>query len=461
MIKNKEKFNVAVIGGGPAGMMAAGQASAKGARVVLLEKNNRLGIKLLATGGGRCNLTNNIAEPRQFIERIGHNGKFLFSALHKFGVRETRDFFTQLGVSTRVEENGRVFPESNRATDVLHALVGFLQENKVKIKYNAAVIDFIIQDKKIVKIILQDGSEVMADNYIVCTGGKSYPATGSSGEIFVLLEKMGHRIIQLTPALTPIIVREKIIKKLEGISFNNLSVTIYNDKKKIATSQGEAIFTANGLSGPMILDLSRYVFSAPSFPASSSEGRGSMVRRNDVDSLPLRFASAGNDSKKEVSVEESEYNYKINTLALDFLPNFSIDELDRQLQKDFQEDGNKMTKNILEKYLPARLVVLLLHLSAIANDKKANEIKREQRQKIISLIKNFSLAIQGSAGFEKAMVTAGGVDLREINPQTMCSKTIDNLFFAGEVLDLIGPTGGFNLQICWSTGFVAGDSVCK
>lgn len=408
------KYDIAIIGGGSAGMMAAGRAGELGARVILLEKNKDLGIKLLITSKGRCNITNNSVDTRDLVDKFGVNGKFLFSALHKFGVQDVIDFFENRGVKTKVERGNRVFPVSDKSRDVLNALKKYLKDSDVKIQNNSAVKEVIKKQNKIEKIILASGEEVLADKFIICTGGKSYPLTGSTGDAYDWLEKIGHNISPLYPVLTPIIVKEKVVKELEGLSLKNVEISLFKKGKKIDSKFGEAIFTADGVSGPIILDMSKTV-------------------------------------AKELSAELE--------LKIDFKPALDYKKLDTRIQRDFQENNNKLFRNSLDQLLPQKLIPVIIRLSKIDKDKRVNLITKEERKVLLHLLKEFSLTVKGLAGYEKAIVTAGGVDLKEVDPQTMKSKIIDNLYFAGEILDLDGPTGGYNLQVCWSTGFSAGDNI--
>lgn len=404
---------MAVIGGGPAGMMAAGRAGERGARVILLEKNSRPGIKLLATGHGRCNLTNLSADAKEMIGVYGKNGKFLLSSFHKFGVKDLIKFFESRGVAVKVEDNGRVFPVSDQAGDVLEVLKNYLLEAKVEIRYNAEVKEIVGQDKKIAKIILADGDEIIADKFIVATGGMSFPGTGSTGDGYGWLEKLGHTIARPRPALTPVIVKESFIKELEGLSLREVEISVLQDGKRVASKTGEAIFTADGMSGPIIINLSEVI------------GR----------LLPGKIS-----------------------LQIDFRPGLDLAELDKQIQRDFQADNNKLLKNYLSGILPARAAMLIIRLIGVDAEKKINLVTREERKKLGKILKELILEIKGLKGFDRAMLTAGGVELKEVDPSTLRSKLFANLFLAGEILDLAGPTGGYNLQICWSTGFAAGDS---
>lgn len=407
------RYDVAVIGGGPAGMMAAGRAGERGARVILLEKNPSLGLKLLATGHGRCNLTNLSADAKTAIGAYGKNGKFLLSSFYKFGVKDLIEFFESRGVITKAEDNGRVFPASDKAGDILNVLKNYLLEAKVEIRYNAEVKEIFGQDKKIVKIILADGDEIVADKFIVATGGMSFPGTGSTGDGYGWLEKLGHMIVRPRPALTPVMVKESFIKELEGLSLREVEISVLQDGKKIASKTGEAIFTADGMSGPVIINL--------------SEAIGRL--------LPGKIS-----------------------LRIDFRPELDSAGLDKQIQRDFQADNNKLLKNYLSGILPARAATVIAKLIGVDAEKKINLVTKEERKKLGKILKELTLEIKGLKGFDRAMLTAGGVALKEIDPSTLRSKLFANLFLAGEILDLAGPTGGYNLQICWSTGFAAGDS---
>ncbi len=404
---------IVVIGGGPAGMMAAGRAGELGAEVLLLEKNNALGIKLLITGKGRCNLTNNSYEPRDLVQQFVR-GSFLFSSLYRFGVEDTINFFESRGLKTKIERGNRIFPLSDRSQDVLNLLQQYLVDNQVKIKTKAEVKKVIKRDNKIEKIILENGEEVKGDIYIIATGGKSYPATGSSGEAFEWLRALGHKVVKPRPALVPIILQESFISDLEGLSLKNVEITVFKDNKKIDSRFGEALFTDKGMSGPIILDMSREI----------------------GENLPGDLE-----------------------LKIDFKPALSFEELDKRVQNDFSENNNKLFRNSLDKLLPKKLIPIIIELSGIDSEKKVNLVTREERKKLIHLLKEFTCQIKDLESFKRAIITAGGVDLGEVDPRTCQSKLIENLYLVGEVLDLDGPTGGYNLQVCWSTGYVAGEAV--
>jgi len=405
------KYDVAVIGGGPAGMMAAGRAGEKGAKVVLIEKNRKLGLKLLITGKGRCNIAHNEINLREFVNKFGSNGKFLFSPLSKFSIEDTINFFEKRRVRLKVERGNRIFPVSDSSRDVVRALVGYLIKFKVDIKTGADVKKIKPLSKK---IILKSGEEILADNFIICTGGKSYPITGSTGDGYRWLKKLGHTISELRPALTPLILKEIFIKELEGLSLKNVNISLYKNNKKIDSRFGEAIFTSRGMSGPIILDLSKRV---------------------------------GLEIDKESDL----------VLRIDFKPALDFIKLDQRIQRDFKKTNNKFFKNSLNDLLPQKLIPIILKLSGIDLSKKVNLVTSSERKKILHLLKEFDLHIKRLDDYRKAIITSGGVKLNEIDPLTMKSKIIPNLSLAGEVLDLDGPTGGYNLQVCWTTGWVAGD----
>ncbi|TRZ78638.1 NAD(P)/FAD-dependent oxidoreductase [bacterium] len=422
------KYNLAVIGGGPAGMIAAGHAGEFGSHVVLLEKNDRLGVKLLMTGKGRCNITNSEEDIKKFIDVYGKNGRFLHSALNKFSNKDVIDFFEKHGVKTKAERGNRVFPVSDMSKDVLDCLKRYLSDNDVEIKLSSPIVEIVTNTKTasddkmtISKIILKNGEEICADNFIIATGGKSYPRTGSNGNGYEWLKQLGHTVVEPKPALTPILIKEKFIKRLEGLSLKNVEISLWDDTHKIDSRFGEALFTGDGLSGPIILDLSRTI-GGDSNPPSPPYGR-------------------------------------LWRAKIDFKPALDYPTLDKRIQRDFDEQKNKQFKNSLDKLLPQTLIPVIIELSGIEPEKQVNEVTKIERKKLIKLLKEFELTVDGLVGFEKAIITSGGVNLKEVDSKTMQSKIVDNLYFAGEILDVDGPTGGYNLQVAWSTGYLAGGCV--
>jgi len=392
-------------------MIAAGRAGELGARVILVEKNKNLGRKLLITGKGRCNITNKTDKPREFINKFGKNGEFLFSAFSRFGTEETINFFENLGVETKVERGGRVFPKSDKSQDILNALINYLRKSDVKIKLNSEVKKIVKKNNRIEKVVLVNNEEIIADKFIVCTGGKSYPKTGSTGQGYLWAQKMGHKIIKPKPSLVPIETKENWVGSLQGVSLKNVSVALFQNNKELDFRFGEMLFTHFGLSGPIILDLSKKI--------------GELLATGEV------------------------------ILKIDFKPALDSLTLDKRLQRDFK--GNKDFKNYLPELLPRSLGDLIVRFSKISPDKKLNSITKEERKKLIDVLKGLKLTVKGLIGFSQAIVTSGGVDLKEIDSKTMRSKIIKNLYFAGEILDIDGPTGGYNLQVCWTTGYVAGE----
>ncbi|NTU67151.1 MAG: NAD(P)/FAD-dependent oxidoreductase [Candidatus Moranbacteria bacterium] len=413
---NQQKFDIAVIGGGASGMMAAGRAAELGAKVVLIEKNIFLGKKLLMTGGGRCNITNISLHTENLAEKLGRNGKFLFSSLYSFGPQEVIDFLAELKVKTRVEENGKVFASSGRASDVIDALTIYLRRNGVEIITGKEVLGFDLKDSLIESVRLEDRN-ILASNFILSTGGKSYPATGSTGAGYFWAKDMGHTVIPPAPALSPIRIKGDVTQSLQGLSFNDVSVRIMQDGNKKLEKRGEMIFTHFGLSGPMILNMSKAI--------------GEILREG------------------KTSVE------------IDTHPDETHDELDKMIQDGFRDNSNKDLKNHIADFMPDKLAAVVPGLLQIDPDKKINLVTKEERRRITNLLKGFRLNIEGVMGFDSAMVTGGGVSLKEVDPRTMRSKIVPNLFLTGEILDLDGPTGGYNLQIAWSTGRAAGESAAR
>ena len=407
--------NVVITGGGPAGMMAAITAARRGFKVKLVEKNEKLGKKLFITGKGRCNITN-AGDSEDLFNSIVTNRKFMFSSFNGFSNYDTLGFFDELGLHIKIERGNRVFPESDHSSDVIGALNRELKRLSVDVRLNTEVKDIIVNGGKATGVVVKcSGKEstIQADNAIVATGGNSYQSTGSTGDGYRFARKLGHSVTPIVPALVPFNVAEDWESDLQGLSLKNVSIVVLDGKQEIYSDFGEMLFTHFGVSGPLIL-------SASSFAA----------RR--IKEHPLK-------------------------LVIDLKPALSQEQLDERILRDFDEEKNKAFKNSLDKLLPKKMIPVIVRLSDIDGNKKVNEITKQERQKLVSLIKGLELTITGLRGFNEAIITQGGINVREINPTTMESKLVKNLYFAGEVLDVDALTGGFNLQIAWSTGYAAAD----
>lgn len=409
------QFDVVVIGGGPSGMMAAVCSAKKGARVAIVEKNDRFGIKLLMTGNGRCNLTQNETNIPELIKKYGKNGKFLFSAFSQFGPQELMDFFASLGVKTKTEKDGRVFPVSDQGKDVLAALEKIVKENNVNIFRESSVAGFEKEGDIITKVLLKKG-EITAKNFIIATGGKSYPSTGCSGQGYDWAKSFGHTIVEPQPSLVPIETKEKY-EELQGVSVHNCQISVWQQGKKQATENGDIMFAHFGLSGPLTLNISRKV-------------------REILD-------------KGEV------------ILKIDLKPYLSFEQLDDIVRAELEKNSAKKFGNCFADLFSPKLLEFILIESRIDLNKHAAKISKQERHVFVKLCKELQFTVENLFGFERAMVTTGGVSTREIDSKTMRSKIIRNLFFAGEIIDVDGPTGGYNLQMCWSTGFLAGNEAAK
>lgn len=398
-------MKIVVIGGGASGMIAAGKASEnKSNEVVLIEKNNKLGKKLFITGKGRCNLTN--AGGKDFLlENTFGNKKFLYPALNNFGIEQTMEFFEKLGVKLKIERGGRVFPLSDKSQDIIDALKKYMKG--VKIKLNTAVKKIVAHDNKIKGVKTSDGF-IECDKVILATGGKSYPVTGSTGDGYIFAKNLGHTIIKPLPSLVPIITKEHY--DLQGLSLKNVGMVLKKSNKILYKDFGEMIFTHFGLSGPIILSASRFLLN----------------------------------------------NFSDTQIIFDLKPALSTEQLDLRLQRDFKKYLNCDFKNALKDLLPQKLIPVIVEISGIDPNKKVNAIKKDERKKLVHLLKNFVFTPIKSLGFENAIITSGGVCTKEINPSTMESKIVNGLYFAGEIIDIDALTGGFNLQIAFSTGYLAG-----
>ena len=409
-------YDVIVIGGGPAGLFAAGFAAGEGARVLLLEKKRRCGEKILLTGKGRCNVTNSETDPRRFVEQFGANGKALLTALHAFGVDDVVEFFQQRGVPMQIERGGRIFPARGGAAEVQKALTGFAAEAGVEIIPSCPVTGLVQRDGRIVGVETAKG-KFSATSYVVATGGLSYPQTGCSGDGYRWARQLGHVLVEPEPALVPILLKEDWTAGLSRFNLQNVRISVKQGGRILADRFGEAFFTRNGIGGPIVLDLSTVV-------------------RHALKQGPV-------------------------SLLLDLKPAVETDLFDRRVQRELAEQSNKDFRNALNNLLPRDMIPLFIRLSEIDPHKKCHSVSRQERGRLVQLFKGLELQVDSCGGYDKAIVTAGGVALRDIDMRTMRSKKIANLFFAGEMIDLAGPTGGFNLQVCWSTGYLAGKQAAK
>jgi len=410
---------IIVIGGGAAGMMAAISASQHGAQVTLLEKMSVVGRKVSITGKGRCNITN-IADKQTIIKNMPGNGSFIYSALHSFGNQDIIDFLHNHGVMTKVERGGRVFPVSDNAKDVIDAFRKAFTELNVQLMIGQAVKRILVHNGHVTGVLAGNNVEYAADAVILATGGASYPATGSTGDGYRMGEMVGHTIVPLKPSLVPLVVRESWIGELQGLSLKNVTASVIFDGKKVADEFGEMLFTHYGLSGPIILSLSKKV--AELFSANPGQ---------------------------EV------------LLAINLKPALAIEVLDKRMQRDFEKFARKQLKNSLGDLLPVKLIKVIIDLAQIDPDKFVHQITKEERGRLLEQITNLTFTIKGTRPVSEAIVTAGGIHVKEISPKTMESKLVEGLYFAGEVIDIDGYTGGYNLQAAFSTGYVAGQSAAE
>ena len=412
-----------VIGGGPAGMMAAITASQSGDKVILIEKMKSLGRKLLITGKGRCNITSSLPI-EDFIKNTPGNGKFLYSVYQSFTNKDIVKFLKEEGLEVKEERGNRIFPITDKSQDVLECFIKKLKKNKVEIHYNEEVKEILYKKSNGENTVIgvkTTKEEILADKVILATGGKSYPLTGSTGDGYKMAEKLGHIIKDIKPSLVPLEIYEKeTCKELQGLSLKNVTVKVIDEEKNKIIFQefGEMLFTHFGVSGPIILT------------ASSK-----LVRYKKIE-----------EKMKEKNI----------SLIIDFKPALSEQKLEDRILRDFSEFKNKQYKNSLDKLLPQKLIPVIIRLSNIEENRKVNEITKEERRKLVLLLKNFNLNVKAFRPVEEAIVTSGGIYIKEINPKTMESKIVKNLYFAGEIIDVDSYTGGFNLQIAYSTGYVAG-----
>ncbi len=425
-----KQWDVIVVGGGPAGMMTAGRAGELGAKVLLIEKNDSLGKKLLITGGGRCNVTNAQLNVRKFLEKYKDNAKFLFSAFSQWDVEKTLDFFHIRKMDTKVENEGRVFPVSDSAQSVWDVLVEYVRAGDVKVLSNSPVTE-IVRDKevlavkknlagaleKIVGVKTKSGDVIYGKNIVIATGGTSRPETGSTGDGYKWLKKIGHTIINPTPSLVPIAVKDKWISRMAGVSLPNAKITTFQNGEKQAVHKGKILFTHVGLSGPAILNMSSEI--------------GELLKYGEV------------------------------VIAIDLIPSLDHGQLNTKLQEIFKENSNKKFKNSLNKLLSSAIASVIVDFSGIDPDIQCNSITREERMRLINLLKGLKLNVDTLLGTDKAIITNGGVVLDEVDFKTMQSRIFSNLYLVGDVLNIDRPSGGYSLQLCWTTGFVAGTNAAR
>ena len=404
---------IIIIGGGAAGLIASATAAGRGEDVTVIEKNSRPARKLMITGKGRCNVTNACFDLDDLINSVVTNKRFMYSAFSSFMPYDTIALIEEMGVPTKIERGNRVFPESDKAVDIVDALVKNAKQNGVKF-VEGTVASFNTENNVIKSVNLADGTVVDGDAFAICTGGLSYQSTGSTGDGYRLAESVGHSITDIEPALISLVASNGFVPKLQGLSLRNISIKLLDGEKEIYSDFGEMLFTHYGISGPVILSASSHM------------------------------------------THPKEHNYKI---VIDLKPALDEQTLDKRIQRDFAENTNKDFINSLSKLLPNKLIPVIVNLSGIEPSEKVNQITKVQRQNLVSLLKNFTVNISDFRPINEAIITSGGVDVKEINPKTMGSKIVDNLYFAGEVIDVDAYTGGFNLQVAFSTGYLCGMNI--
>lgn len=416
-------MRVIVIGGGAAGMMSAIAAASNGATVELFEKNEKLGKKIFITGKGRCNVTND-CEPDDFFSNVVSNSKFLYSAYYGFDNNMVMDFFENNGCPLKVERGNRVFPQSDHSSDIIRSLADRLKKENVKVNLNCKIKDLMINESRVTGVILENGKKIDADRVIIATGGVSYPLTGSTGDGHKILKGCGHNLVECKPALVPFEVDDNWCAELQGLALKNVNIrlfsrvlpdeltTIPKKEKVLYEGFGEMLFTHFGISGPLIISASSYY-----------------VKKN--------------------------YNDKV-TLEIDLKPALTEEQLDKRILRDFEDNQNKSFKNGIAGLLPSRMIPIVIELCGIDSERPVHSITREERLKLINILKHLRVTVNGTRPFSEAIVTQGGISIKDVNPSTMESKLIEGLYITGELLDLDALTGGFNLQIAWSTGYLAG-----
>lgn len=416
-MEDKTMWDVIVVGGGPAGMMAAATAAKNGMGVILVEKNSTLGKKLLITGGGRCNVTNSEFDVRKFLDKFKENGKYLFSAFSQWGVKETLDFFHQRGMETKVENELRTFPVSNSARSVWDILVSYLKENHVTILSNSPVNDLLIEDGNLIGVKLSNNKTLRSRRIIIATGGNSRPETGSTGDAYKWLRELGHTVIDPTPSLVPIAIKDKWVSKLAGTSFNEIKLTVFQNNIKQEVVKGKILFTHVGISGPTVLNMSKDI--------------GELLKYGEV------------------------------VISLDLLPKEDYGTLNLKLQELFKEHDKKKFKNALVNLLPSAITPIIVELSEIDPELACNKISREKRLRLVQTIKGVSMNVDKLLGIDKAIISSGGVSLDEVDFKTMQSRIFPNLYLIGDILNIDRPSGGYSLQLCWTTGHIAGISTAR
>ena len=404
---------IIIIGGGAAGLISSATAAKRGEDVTVIEKNSRPARKVMITGKGRCNVTNACFDLDDLINSVVTNKRFMYSAFSSFMPYDTIALIEKMGVPTKIERGNRVFPESDKAVDIVDALVKNAKQSGVKF-VEGTVTSFNTENNLIKSVNLADGTVVDGDAFAICTGGLSYQSTGSTGDGYRLAESVGHRVTDIEPALISLVASNGFVPKLQGLSLRNISIKLFDGEKEIYSDFGEMLFTHYGVSGPVILSASSHM------------------------------------------THPKEHNYKI---LIDLKPALDEQTLDKRIQRDFAENTNKDFINSLSKLLPNKLIPVIVKLSGIEPSEKVNQITKAQRQNLVHLLKNFTVNISDFRPINEAIITSGGVDVKEINPKTMGSKIIDNLFFAGEVIDVDAYTGGFNLQVAFSTGYLCGMNI--
>ena len=404
---------IIIIGGGAAGLIASATAAGRGEDVTVIEKNSRPARKVMITGKGRCNVTNACFDLDDLINSVVTNKRFMYSAFSSFMPYDTIALIEEMGVPTKIERGNRVFPESDKAVDIVDALVKNAKQIGVKF-VEGTVTSFNTENNVIKSVNLDDGTVVDGDAFAICTGGLSYQSTGSTGDGYRLAESVGHSVTDIEPALISLVASNGFVPKLQGLSLRNISIKLLDGEKEIYSDFGEMLFTHYGVSGPVILSASSHM------------------------------------------THPKEHNNKI---VIDLKPALDEQTLDKRIQRDFAENTNKDFINSLSKLLPNKLIPVVVKLSGIEPSEKVNQITKVQRQNLVSLLKNFTVNISDFRPINEAIITSGGVDVKEINPKTMGSKIVDNLYFAGEVIDVDAYTGGFNLQVAFSTGYLCGMNI--